>query len=62
MSGRTIERGVLPDGTPYRIWERANGARYGFIEIRGRERRRSVGWIRKQLKGEKAKETSDVDR
>lgn len=50
MTGETTERGTLPDGTPYRIWRRSDGQRFGFVTIGSRERRRSLNWLRKQLR------------
>lgn len=50
--GKVIERGQLPDGTEYRIWESPKGKRIGYIGSakQGKGRRRSVRWIRKQLR------------
>lgn len=49
--GTTVERGVLPDKRPYRIWRHPSGKLYGFVEVRpGDERRRSVRNIRKMLR------------
>lgn len=63
-SGRVIERGFLPDGTEYRIWESADHRkRMGYIGHAkgGGGKRRSVKWLRKTLKqGQQTEEVSDV--
>jgi hypothetical protein len=50
-AGTVIESGVLPDGTPYKIWKLNRGTKK--IAFIGRDfvTRRSVNWIRKALRG-----------
>lgn len=50
-AGRVIEYGLLPDGTPYRIWQlQGHGQKtIGYIGG-GKGKRRNVKWIRKTLR------------
>jgi hypothetical protein len=51
----TTARGVLPTGEPYRVARRYDGWTRAYVKIDGVERRRSLSWLKKQLKsgGEK---------
>ena len=51
--GRVIEEGLLPNGIPYRVWRSDDNKRtIGYI---GHEsgKRRSLGWLRKVLSGQR---------
>jgi hypothetical protein len=52
-AGTVIERGALPDGREYRLWQcDRTGRRIVYIggARGGRGRRRNVAWLRKTLK------------
>ena len=52
--GNVIERGTLPDGTTYRVWERYHdGKRYVYAGDGDAERRHSMRWLRDRKAGGK---------
>ena len=55
--GTVIESGVLPDGTPYRIWKRDDPYGRGKHTIAyigdGKGKRRNVKWIREVQSGKR---------
>ena len=56
----TTERGVLPSGEPFRVARRLlDGWTRAFVVIDGKERRRSMRWLREQKRGEHRREEGE---